>query len=80
LIGKEPTEWGSPMMEELLVEKYEFVVKVVDDDLRDLDAISIGMIYGRLEITLLDWLILRARQLDLPDGVVQQFTENRDDA
>ncbi len=67
-------------MEGLLAEKDEFVAEVADDDLRDLDAISIGMINERLEITLLDRLILLARELDLPDEVVQQFAENRDEA
>lgn len=80
LIGEEPTERGSPIMEGLLAEKDEFVAEVADDDLRDLDAISIGMINERLEITLLDRLILLARELDLPEEVVQQFAENRDEA
>lgn len=58
-------------MEGLLAEKDQFVVEVKDDDLRDLDVISIGMINERLEITLLDRLILLADELGLPEPILR---------
>lgn len=80
LLGEAPSERGSAIMEGLLAEKDEFVDEVANDDLRDLDAISIGMINERLEITLLDRLILLARELDLPEEVAERFALNRDEA
>jgi ferritin-like metal-binding protein YciE len=41
-LDMEPHEQGSPIMEGLLAEKDQFVLDVEDDDLRDLDVISIG--------------------------------------
>lgn len=76
----EPRERGSPIMEGLLAEKDEFIAEVADDDLRDLDAISIGMINERLEITLLDRLIMLADELDVPSSVVEYLKKNRDEA
>lgn len=76
----EPRERGSPIMEGLLAEKDEFVAEVRDDDLRDFDAISIGMINERLEITLLDRLILLADELDLPEPAVSNLERNRGEA
>lgn len=67
----EPREQGSPIMEGLLAEKDQFVVEVKDDDLRDLDVISIGMINERLEITLRDRLILLADELGLPEPILR---------
>lgn len=58
-------------MEGLLAEKDQFVVEVKDDDLRDLDVISIGMINERLEITLRDRLILSADELGLPEPILR---------
>lgn len=58
-------------MEGLLAEKDQFVVEVKDDDLRDLDVISIGMINERLEITLRDRLILLADELGLPEPILR---------
>jgi len=76
----EPREQGSPMMEGLLAEKDQFILDVEDDDLRDLDVISIGMINERLEITLLDRLILVADELGLPEPTVSHLQENRSEA
>jgi len=76
----EPREQGSPIMEGLLAEKDQFVLDVEDDDLRDLDVISIGMINERLEITLLDRLILLADELGLPEPTVSNLQENRSEA
>jgi ferritin-like metal-binding protein YciE len=76
----EPRERGSPIMEGLLAEKDEFVAEVDTDDLRDLDAISIGMINERLEITLLDRLIVLGDELDVPQSVVEYLEANRDEA
>ena len=58
MLDMEHREQGSPIMEGLLAEKDQFVGEVEDDGLRDLDVISIGMINDRLEITLLDRLLL----------------------
>lgn len=80
VLDLEPRERGSPVMEGLLAEKDEFVGEVVDDDLRDIDAVSIGLINERLEITLLDRLRLLATELDLPDPVVPHLDANRAEA
>lgn len=80
LLGLELRERGSPIMEGLLAEKDEFVAEVADGDLRDLDAISIGMINERLEITLLDRLVMLADELDLPNSIVEYLEANRDEA
>ena len=79
-LDMEPREQGSPIMEGLLAEKDQFVLDVEDDDLRDLDVISIGMINERLEITLLDRLILVADELGLPEPTVSNLQENRSEA
>lgn len=79
-LGAEPTERGSPIMEGLLAEKDEFISEVEDDDLRDLDVISIGMINERLEITLLDRLLLLVGDLDLPDEIRDDLGKNRTEA
>jgi ferritin-like metal-binding protein YciE len=79
-LGDEPTERGSAIMEGLLAEKDEFITEVADDDLRDLDAISIGMINERLEITLLDRLLLLADDLDLPAEIGDDLGKNRTEA
>lgn len=79
-LGQEPRERGSALMEGLLAEKDEFVSEVVADDLRDLDVISIGIINERIEITLLDRLLLLADDLDLPEEVASRLTQNRNEA
>lgn len=79
-LDMEPREQGSPIMEGLLAEKDQFVLDVEDDDLRDLDVISIGMINERLEITLLDRLILLAGELGLPESAISDLKENRAEA
>ncbi|PSP38533.1 hypothetical protein BRC63_08015 [Halobacteriales archaeon QH_10_70_21] len=79
-LDMEPRETGSPIMEGLLAEKDQFVLDVEDDDLRDLDVINIGMINERLEITLLDRLILLADELGLPEPTVSNLEENRAEA
>ena len=79
-LNMEPRETGSPIMEGLLAEKDQFVLDVEDDDLRDLDVINIGMINERLEITLLDRLILLADELGLPEPTVSNLEENRAEA
>lgn len=80
LLDKPPEERGSPIMEGLLAEKDEFISEVENDDLRDLDAIGIGMINERIEITLLDRLILLGERLDLPGPVVDKLKQNRNEA
>ncbi|MFC7315834.1 DUF892 family protein [Halomarina halobia] len=79
-LDSEPRERGSPIMEGLLAEKDEFVEEVEDVELRELDVLSIGMINERLEITLLDRLLLLAEGLDLPDDVVSRLETNRTEA
>lgn len=79
-LGHEPTERGSAIMEGLLAEKDEFINEVEDDDLRDLDVLSIGMINERLELTLLDRLLLLADDLDLPAEIGQALGTNRTEA
>ncbi len=76
----EPHERGSPIMEGLIAEKDGLVDEVRNDDLRDLDAIGIGMINERIEITLLDRLLLLAADLDLPAEVVDDLERNRREA
>jgi len=76
----EPRERGSPIMEGLIAEKDEFVAEVTDEELRDLDAISIGLINERLEITLLDRLVMLADELDLPEPTVANLEQNRSEA
>ncbi|WIV67044.1 DUF892 family protein [Natrialbaceae archaeon AArc-T1-2] len=80
ILDKSPTERGSPIMEGLLAEKDEFVHEVERDDLRDLDAIGIGTINERIEITLLDRLLLLAGNLELPPGVRERLEQNRTEA
>ncbi|WP_199242127.1 hypothetical protein [Halorubrum sp. SD626R] len=53
---------------------------VEGDDLRDLDVISTGLINERLEITLLDRLILLADELSLPVLTVLNLEEKRAEA
>lgn len=79
-IDAEPEARGSPLMEGLLAEKDAFVDEVERDDLRDLDAIGIGTINERIEITLLDRLILLATDLKLPPELVDALERNRREA
>lgn len=79
-LGHEPTERGSAIMEGLLAEKDEFINEVEDDELRDLDVLSIGMINERLELTLLDRLLLLADDLDFPDEIGETLETNRTEA
>lgn len=65
VLDMEPHEQGSSIMEGLPAEKDQFVAEVEDDELRDMDVISIGMINERLEITLLDGRIMLADELNL---------------
>jgi len=80
VLDMEPREEGSPIMEGLLAEKDQFVAEVEDDDLRDLDIISLGMINERLEITLLDRLSMLADELELPEPTVSNLEANRAEA
>ena len=80
LLDDDPTERGSPIMEGVLAEKDEFVSEVENDDLRDLDAIGIGTINERIEITLLDRLILLAKNIETPQQVVDRLERNRSEA
>ncbi|MFB6202243.1 MAG: DUF892 family protein, partial [Halorhabdus sp.] len=43
-------------------------------------AISIGLINERLEITLLDRLVMLADELDLPEPTVANLEQNRSEA
>lgn len=79
-IGAEPSARPSPIMEGLVAEKDEFVGEVESDELRDLDAIGIGTINERIEITLLDRLILLATDLGYPTELVDALRENRSEA
>lgn len=79
-IGAEPAARGSPIMEGLVAEKDEFVSEVTSEELRDLDAIGVGTINERIEITLLDRLILLADDLDLPDELIASLDDNRSEA
>jgi ferritin-like metal-binding protein YciE len=79
-LDMEPREQGSPIMEGLLAEKDQFVDEVADDDLRDLDVINIGMINERIEITLLDRLILLAAEIELPESTITELQANRSEA
>lgn len=80
VLDMEPREQGSPIMEGLLAEKDQFVAEVEDDNLRDLDVISIGMINERLEITLLDRLLLLVEELGLPESTAENLEANRSEA
>jgi len=80
VLDMEPREEGSPIMEGLLAEKDQFVAEVEDDDLRDLDIISLGMINERLEITLLDRLSMLADELELPEPTLSNLEANRAEA
>ena len=80
VLDMEPREQGSPIMEGLLAEKDQFVAEVEDDDLRDLDVISIGMINERLEITLLDRLLLLAEEIGLSEPTAEKLEANRSEA
>lgn len=79
-LGQDPTERGSAIMEGLIAEKDEFINEVEDEELRDLDALSVGMINERLELTLLDRLLLLADDLDLPTEIGQTLDRNRTEA
>jgi len=79
-IGAEPIARASPIMEGLVAEKDEFVEEVESDELRDLDAIGIGTINERIEITLLDRLVMLATDLEYPDAVLDALRENRTEA
>lgn len=80
LLDKPAKERGSPIMEGLLAEKDEFIDEVESDDLRDLDAIGVGMINERIEIILLDRLLLLADALDLPAPIVDRLEQNQNEA
>ena len=79
-IGDEPEQDGSSLMEGLLAEKDEFVSDVANDDLRDLAVIRIGTMTERIEITILDELLLLAERLDLSDEVATRLETNRSEA
>lgn len=79
-IGDEPEQDGSSLMEGLLGEKDEFVSDVANDDLRDLAVIRIGTMNERIEITILDELLLLAERLDLLDEVTTRLETNRSEA
>ena len=79
-IDAEPSARPSPIMEGLIAEKDEFTGEIERDDLRDIDAIGIGTINERIEITLLDRLILLATELGYPDSLVDALRTNRTEA
>jgi ferritin-like metal-binding protein YciE len=79
-LDMEMRERGSPIIEGLIAEKDQFVLEIEDDELRDLDVINIGLINERLEITLLDRLILLADELDLPEPTIANLAANREEA
>lgn len=80
VLEKEPRERGSALMEGVLAEKDESISEVSDDTLRELDAIALGMINERIEITLLDRLLFLADELDLPREVSENLDQNRSEA
>jgi ferritin-like metal-binding protein YciE len=79
-VDMETREQGSPIMEGLIAEKDQFVLEIEDDELRDLDVINIGLINERLEITLLDRLILLADEVDLSEPTIANLEANREEA
>lgn len=79
-VDMETREQGSPIVEGLIAEKDQFVLEIEDDELRDLDVINIGLINERLEITLLDRLILLADELDLSEPTIANLEANREEA
>jgi ferritin-like metal-binding protein YciE len=79
-VDMETREQGSPIMEGLIAQKDQFVLEIEDDELRDLDVINIGLINERLEITLLDRLILLADELDLSEPTIANLEANREEA
>lgn len=79
-IDRPPRERGSQLMEGLLAEKDEFVSEVRDDELRDLDAIGIGMMNEQFELVILDRLIILAEALEIPAAVVEDLEANRAEA
>jgi len=80
VLDLEPREESSQIMEGLIAEKDESIAAVADDDLQDIDVVSIGLINERLEVTLLDRLLLLAEDLDLPDPTRPHLRENRAEA
>ena len=79
-IGAEPEQHGSSLMEGLLAEKDEFVTDVRTDELRDIGVLRIGTLNERIEITILDELLLLAADLDLSEEVAVNLEANRTEA
>ena len=48
VLNLEPREEGSPIMEGLIAEKDESIAAVTNDELQDIDVVSIGLINERL--------------------------------
>lgn len=80
VIGSEPEQHGSSLMEGLLAEKDEFVSEIESDALRDVGVLRIGTLNERIEITILDELPLLAAELDLPATVAAHLETNREEA
>ena len=80
VLDLEPREESSQIMEGLTAEKDESIAAVTDERLQDIDVVSIGLINERLEITLLDRLLLLADDLDLPDPIRPHLQKNRAEA
>lgn len=79
-IDSEPQQHGSSLMEGLLAEKDEVVGDLANDELRDVAVLRIGTMNERIEITILDELLLLAAELDLPEAVVDGLETNRTEA
>jgi ferritin-like metal-binding protein YciE len=79
-IDADPEQHGSSLMEGLLAEKDEFVSDVRNDDLHDIGVIRIGTLNERIEITVLDELLLLAAELDFPGEVTEHLDANRSEA
>lgn len=79
-IDADPKQHGSSLMEGLLAEKDEFISDVRNDDLHDIGVIRIGTLNERIEITVLDELLLLAAELDVPEEVTEYLDANRTEA
>lgn len=79
-IDADPEQHGSSLMEGLLAEKDEFVSDVRNDDLRDIGVTRIGTLNERIEITILDELLLLATELGFPETVRTNLEANRAEA
>ena len=79
-LDQKPVGRGSPIMEGLLAEKDELIWEIQDGYLRDLDALGIGMINERFEITVLDRLVHLGVEIGLEDELIDELRANLSEA